>query len=203
MTFQKPIIFALTGGIACGKSEAGRILSAEGVSVLDTDQLAHELMRAGHEVYEQIVERFGRSVVGADGEINRAVLGSIVFADAKAREMLNGLVHPAVIAAAEQWKSVQSGDAVVLVPLLFEANWTEKWNAIVCVSADEAVVFQRLKQRGLTLEESRQRIAAQMPLSQKEKKSNFVIKNNQTLDEFRSQIVRVLETIRIRENTHE
>jgi dephospho-CoA kinase len=88
----------ITGGIACGKSEVGRILQRdEGVPVLEADEVAHQLMRPGRPVYERVVERFGPGVVGDAGEIDRAKLGRRVFADPAEREALNGLVHPAVM----------------------------------------------------------------------------------------------------------
>ena len=196
MTSHQSIIFALTGGIACGKSEAGRILTEEGFAVLDTDTLAHDLMKSGSAVFDDVVERFGREIVGADGELDRAVLGKFVFDNPAALEDLNRMVHPAVREAVEQWKVEQTGDAVVMIPLLFEAGWTEGWDAIVCISADEDQVFQRLEKRGLSGDEARKRIAAQMPLNEKEKKSDFILKNNETLDALRNETHRVLEAVR-------
>ncbi len=203
MTSHQPIILALTGGIACGKSEAGRILAHEGFAVLDTDLLAHELMAPGTPVFQKVVGRFGQGVVGAEGNLDRALLGKIVFDDPVARQDLNGLVHPAVIQAAERWKTGLAGDAAVLVPLLFETGWVSGWDAIICVSADPSVVFQRLEKRGLNEDEARKRLAAQMPLSEKEKQADFIIKNNETLDALRSETLRVLERVRRRGNDHE
>lgn len=203
MTSHQPIILAVTGGIACGKTEAGRILAQEGFEVLDTDELAHEVVKAGTPVYERVVEQFGTSILSADSEIDREKLGHLVFADPAARETLNGLVHLAVIQAAEQWKREQPGDAAILVPLLFEAGWTEGWDAILCVSADEQNVFQRLEKRGLNEDEARKRIAAQMPLTEKEEKSDFIIKNNETLNALREKTLQVVKCIRSQGNEHE
>jgi dephospho-CoA kinase len=203
MTSHQPIILALTGGIACGKSETGRILAEEGFAVLDTDLLAHKMMKAGTRVFQKVVNRFGNGVIGGDGELDRASLGKIVFDDRSARNDLNKLVHPAVIQAAEEWKTEQGGDCAVLIPLLFETGWTDGWDAVVCVSADEQSVFQRLEKRGLTAEEARKRVSAQMPLSEKKKKSDFIIVNNETLDELRNETLRVLDAIRSRGNDHE
>ena len=203
MTSHQSIILGLTGGIACGKSETGRILVTEGFSVLDTDCVAHDVMKAGMSVFEQVVEKFGDRVIGVDGELDRSVLGSIVFADPVARDALNRMVHPAVFETVEKWKAEQSGDVAVMIPLLFEAGWVQGWDAVVCVSANEKTVFQRLEKRGLTPEEARLRIAAQMPLRDKEEKSDFIIRNNESLDELRLEIRAVLERIRNQRNIDE
>lgn len=201
MTSHQPIILALTGGIACGKSETGRILEEQGFAVLDTDFLAHQLMKAGGPVFQRVVEQFGDQVIGIDGEINRAALGKIVFEDPAALEDLNRQVHPAVIDAAEQWKSNQNGDAAVMVPLLFETGWTDPWDAIICVSADERTIFQRLEKRGLNEADARRRIAAQMPLSEKEKRADFIIRNSGTLDALHEQVCSTIQRIRNQRNT--
>ena len=171
--------------------------------MLDTDLLAHEVMQKGTPVFERVVEQFGKTILRADGEMDRAELGSLIFDDSAARKTLNGLVHPAVIKAAEEWTAEQQSDAAVLVPLLFEASWIEGWNAIVCVSADEENIFQRLEKRGLSKNEARKRVAAQMPLAEKEAKADFVIRNNETLNALRDETLRVIECIRSRGNAHE
>lgn len=196
MTSHQPIILALTGGIACGKSEAGRILEEQGFSVLDTDLLAHDLMRSGTPLFQAVTDRFGDRVIGEDGELDRAVLGSMVFEDPTALIELNRLVHPAVIEAAESWKAAQVGDAAVLIPLLFEVGWTDGWDAVICVSADEETVFERLGKRGLDRMQAAQRVAAQMPLSEKERRSDYMIRNCGSLSGLRKEVLCVLECIR-------
>lgn len=199
MNSPQSIILGITGGIACGKTETGRILSAEGFKVLDSDFLAHELMGKGRPVYAKVVEQFGGAILGEDGEIDRAKLGRMIFDDPQAREALNRLVHPAVIKAAQEWikecREAQE-DAAVLVPLLFEAGWTDGWDARICVTAPEEQIFQRLEKRGLPSKEARKRIAAQMPLTEKAGKADFVIENSGTPDALRSRIVDLVEEIR-------
>jgi len=186
MTSRSPKPLAITGGIACGKSEVGRVFSAAGFDRLDTDLLAHELMKAGTPVFDRVIERFGKRVLDRDGEIDRTKLGRIIFADPKARETLNGLVHSAVIEATQEWVAkcqATNKKSLVLVPLLFEVNWTEGWNAVICVAAKEAVVLQRLKKRGLSEEDAHRRIAAQMPLTEKKHRADFTIENNGSLEQ--------------------
>ena len=176
----------LTGGIACGKSKVGRILGELGVVVIDADDLAHELMAPGTDVYRRIRARFGREILKESGEIDRGQLGRIVFSDAQARKALNALVHPAVI---KLWKK-RAGEAlkrrpqvVVIVPLLFEVGEEKSLDAVICVAASRAVVMRRLRNRKLSRTDSLQRIRAQMPLCGKIRKSDYVIWNNGTIRE--------------------
>jgi dephospho-CoA kinase len=199
MNSPQAIILGITGGIACGKTETGRILSAEGFKVLDSDFLAHELMGMGRSVYAAVVEHFGAAILEEDGEIDRVKLGERIFSDPQERAVLNRLVHPAVIAAAQEWltdcRSMHE-DAAVLVPLLFEAGWTKGWDAVICVTAPEEQIFQRFEKRGLPKEEARKRIAAQMSQSEKAAKSDFVIENDGTPEMLRNRIVDLVEEIR-------
>ncbi len=199
MNSAQAIILGITGGIACGKTETGRILSAEGFKVLDSDFLAHELMDKGRPVYEKVVGYFGAGILADDGSIDRAKLGKKIFTDPQAREALNCLVHPAVIKAAQVWikdcRTAQE-DAAVLVPLLFEADWTKGWDAVICITAPDEQIYQRLERRGLSKAETRKRIAAQMPLMEKAAKADFVIENGGTPDALRSRIMDCVETIR-------
>lgn len=199
MNSPQAIILGITGGIACGKTETGRILSSEGFKVLDSDFLAHELMGRERPVYTRVVEFFGESILAADGEIDRVKLGKKVFADPVQREALNRLVHPPVIAAAKEWVAgcrESREDAAVLVPLLFEAGWTEGWDAVICVTAPDAEVFQRLEKRGVLKEDACRRIAAQLPQEKKAAQADFIIENGGTIDELYAGIMNVIEEIR-------
>lgn len=199
MNSPHSIILGITGGIACGKTETGRILSSEGFKVLDSDFLAHELMGKGFSVYDAVVQAFGGAILGEDGEIDRGKLGALVFSDPQALCELNRLVHPAVIATANEWVAVcreAQEDAAVLVPLLFEAGWTEGWDAVICVIAPEDQVFQRLEKRGISQDEARTRIAAQMPLAEKAARAGFVIQNGDTLESLQDRIKELIDTIR-------
>ena len=119
MNSPQAIVLGITGGIASGKTEAGRILSAEGFKVLDSDFLAHELMGKGRPVYEAVIGYFGGAILGENVEIDRTKLGKKIFADPEERAALNQLVHPSVITAAQEWIKdcrEMKEDAAVLVP---------------------------------------------------------------------------------------
>ncbi len=198
---SRGLAIALTGGIACGKSTVGRFLEKLGAALLDSDEVAHGLLKRGP-VRDQVVERFGQGIVGPDGSIDRAKLGQIVFADDAARRALNALTHPAVMAEARRWvnATVEKGrDAVVAIPLLFEIGATDGWDAIVCVAADDRVVLERMKERGLAEPDARRRMAAQWPVAEKAQKSDFVITNNTDLRALESETARVYGKIREKE----
>lgn len=184
---RKAIVVAVTGGIACGKSEVGRILGRMGFAVCDADRVAHDLMGKETPVFQQVVSHFGSQILSDDGEIARPILGKIVFENPKQREILNGLVHPAVRESLAEWIGkirTKGRCATVLVPLLFESGMQQlDWDAVICVSSREKEVFQRLKNRGLNHEEAMKRIHSQMPLAEKEKLADYVVPNVGTLDE--------------------
>ena len=190
---------AVTGGIACGKSLVGTIFSGEGVPVCDADELAHELMAPGGATYEPVLSAFGKSILDAEGRIDRRVLGRLVFEDAEQRERLNAIVHPAVKAAWEPWIAKQadtSSEAAVLIPLLYEAGFDENWGAVVCVVASRETQLARLARRGQDKDEALLRIESQMPGAAKAARSDYVIVNDTSMDVLREQTLRVLRRIR-------
>ena len=186
---------AVTGGIACGKSEVGFCLADQGVAVLDADELAHELMAPGRKVHAAVVREFGDRFVRADGNIDREALAGLVFADEEARGRLNAIVHPLVAEEMQAWLASRACTAAVLVPLLFEADMACGWDAIVCVCASERLQRERLSRRGLDDREAGQRIGSQMPVSLKVRRSGYVIVNNGTREQLREQTRRVLRRI--------
>lgn len=199
MPSHSSIILGITGGIACGKSEAGEFFKEENFQVLDTDVLAHESIKRGSSAYKSVVEKFGENILSSSVEIDREKLGVKVFSDCAARKELEKIIHPYVIEKTREWICAcrnQKQDGVVLVPLLFEVGWIDDWDAIICVTANENNIFHRLGKRGLNKKESKERLAAQMALSEKENRSDFIIENNGTLDELKSKIEILAEQIR-------
>lgn len=184
---RNTIVLGITGGLACGKSEVGRILGKMGFSVCDADHVAHDLMKKGSRVYSQIVEHFGDQILSANHEISRPLLGEIVFNNPTELNALNRLIHPGVRETLERWASGirdQNINAAMLVPLLFESGMeTVECDAIICVSSSEQQVLCRLKKRGLNGTDARLRMDAQMALEEKEEQSDYVVLNTGTLAE--------------------
>ena len=186
---RNSFVIGITGGLACGKSEVGRILEEMDFSVCDADRVAHDLMKKGTPVYQQVVDHFGTRILSGDGEISRPLLGTIVFENPAEREVLNGLVHPAVRKNLESWIAEarqNNNNAAILVPLLFESGMESlDWDAVLCISSSEDLILHRLENRGLARNEAELRVASQMQLAEKERRSDYVVPNNGTLEELK------------------
>jgi dephospho-CoA kinase len=174
---------ALTGNIAAGKSAVAELFRRWGATVIDADEIVREVQAPGGPVIRQIAERFGRSVVGADGSLDRPALRRQVMADPEALAALNRLVHPAVHARRAELVAAAAarGDRVVVsdIPLLFEAADPSEFDVVVLVDAPEEVRLARLiEHRGLDGDEARRMIGAQMPAQDKRACSDYVIEND-------------------------
>jgi dephospho-CoA kinase len=198
-------VAALTGGIACGKSEVARILREEGVDVLEADTLAHEMMEPGTEVYARIVDQLGSGFLEADGRVDRRKLGRRVFENEEDRRALNAIVHPPVLKRIHEWAEATRGQGrsgVAVVPLLHEVGATTGWDAIVCVAASEPTILARLGARGLSKDEARLRLLAQMPVAEKVVGSDYVIYNEGSLALLKDMTHTVWKRITSKENEH-
>ena len=173
------MLIALTGGIGCGKSSAARFFEAHGFAVRDADRIVRETVLPARDVIAAAAERWGRSVVGANGELDRAKVAEIVFAAEGERRWLEQLVHPRVEAV---WRAEVAGapdrDWVIEVPLLFEAGLEKGFDFVVTVGASKGVQVARLIARGLSQAQVEQRIASQMPLDYKLKFAHAALWND-------------------------
>jgi dephospho-CoA kinase len=173
-------VVGLTGGIGAGKSTVSARLAAKGAVVVDADAVVKELQARGTPVFDAIVERFGPEVVGPDGELDRPALAAVVFGDPEALADLNALVHPAV--GAEILRRVaehQGSDRVVVldVPLLVESGRYQAAGVIVVDAPVEVAIERLVRDRGMTEEEARARMARQVSREDRLAKADFVIDN--------------------------
>ena len=162
------LLVGLTGNIGGGKSTVAQLLSERGATIIDADVLARRAVELGSEAFRGIVARWGTSVLGADGSLDRAALRRIVFTDPDELEQLNALVHPEVerMRAALVDQARLRGDRLVVcdIPLLFERRMTDDFDRIVLVDAPRPVRLERLvRERGLRETEAMDMIVAQMP----------------------------------------
>ena len=169
----------LTGGVGMGKSTAAGFFLQLGVPVVDTDEIARQLVQPGQPALAEIRDRFGATVLAPDGRLRREVLAQIVFASVTARQRLEAILHPRIRAAwlaqVELWRKENRPLALVVIPLLFETAAEKHFEKIICVACSPAAQHQRLIARGWTPEQVRQRIAAQWPVEQKIARAHFVL----------------------------
>lgn len=142
------MIIGITGGIASGKSMASRYLQNQGYPVIDTDLIARDVMLPESDVLRKCVEVFGKKILKPDGQLNREVLGQIIFSDENARKTLNEITHPVIYRQAQEALKDQKGRLVFLVvPLMFEAGFDALCDEVWNISADLEVKCARLMQR--------------------------------------------------------
>lgn len=199
---MKRLVIGLTGGIAAGKSLALRQFSRCGARTISLDDIAREQARKGGPAYRAIVSAFGPAVLGAGGEIDRRGLGRRVFVSTAARRKLERLTHPLILREMRRRIKKEGGGrrpCVVDVPLLFEAGLEKEFDLTMLIAAKKKVQMSRLMKRDrLSRSEAGSRIAAQMPLSAKERRADVVVSNAGPRKNFRrsiTQYYRALELI--------
>jgi dephospho-CoA kinase len=186
-------LLGLTGGIGSGKSTVSSLLAENGAVIIDADAITRSLQQPGESVFDEIVVRFGPTVVGPDGNLDRAGLAAVVFADEQAKNDLEHIVHPAV--GAEMLKRMQEEadtDHVVVydVPLLVEAaRRAMSFAGVIVVDIDPEIAVQRVvEQRGMDEKDVRARIANQASREERLAVADKVIDNSGTREELRRQV---------------
>jgi dephospho-CoA kinase len=186
----------LTGGIGMGKSVVAQFFRERGAQVVDTDELAHQLVEPGQPALVEIQGVFGKNVVTPGGQLRRDALAQIIFSDPAARKQLEAILHPRIrehwLAHIEAWRRENHALAVVVIPLLFETEAESSFDQIICVACSATNQHQRLLERGWTPEQIQQRIAAQWPIEHKIARADFVIWTDGSLEVLAQQIERVL-----------
>jgi dephospho-CoA kinase len=187
---SRPFRVGLTGGIASGKSTAAKFFGALGVPIIDTDQLARDVVEPGQPPLERLVERFGPSILTEDGHLDRPALRNIVFSDPKARADLEALTHPAIGAAVEARSAEVGGVYQILVlPLLVEKSLGSQLNRVLVVDCDEELQIRRVQARdGSTVEQARAILNAQASRTSRLKAAHDVIKNEGDMSAVRDQV---------------
>jgi dephospho-CoA kinase len=175
---------ALTGGIGSGKSLVGEILEELGALVIDSDQLAREVIERGSPGYEEVITAFGDSIL-SEGQIDRAKLAAVVFKEKDLRKKLESIIHPLVREAAEKLaRNLPSGAILVnQIPLLVESDGAKRFDYVITVSADEDIRRERLRLRGLKDYEITERMAAQVADLDREKIANYILRNDGSIAE--------------------
>jgi dephospho-CoA kinase len=185
------LLVGLTGGIGAGKSTVARMLAERGAVVFDADQLAREAIEPGTPGYEAVIDRFGSTIVGPDGSVDREVLADVVFEDEAARRDLEAIIHPEVGRLFHEVTDARrdTDDIVVHdIPLLVEAGMQDGFDVVVVVEAPEAVRIARLADRAMPEPEARERMAAQATDEERARVADAVIHNTGDIEDLERQV---------------
>ena len=190
------LVVALTGGIGSGKSTVGQIFAQLGAIVIDSDQLARDVIERGSIGFNEVVAKFGDGVL-KNGEIDRQILASLIFKDPTKRSDLEQITHPLIRKAFAKMVSSASPDSIVInqIPLLVESNHDYKFDHIITVSASESIRSERLIKRGLTNDQIKQRMGAQATDQMREDIADSVIINEKNEQELTDQVEKIWEQL--------
>jgi dephospho-CoA kinase len=176
-------VIGLTGGIACGKSNISRSLKEAGVPVIDADEISRSLTASGGPALPAIREKWGEKVFDGE-ELNRRALSDIVFSDPAAREALNAIIHPLVLSEIHRKMDETEGPVVMDVPLLYEVGMDSWCDEIWCAYAPQKEQVRRVRKRGrITYAEALRRIHSQMPVMEKRRRADHMIRTTGTKEE--------------------
>lgn len=198
MALDSMPVIGVLGGVASGKSTAGRLMAQHGGALIDADRIGHEVLELP-EVKRKLQDEFGDEVLTPEGTVNRDILGRLVFGWPKRLPDLNAIVHPLILDVIERRirKLAQTGDAGFVVldaALLLETGLQERWcDALVFVDAPESVRVERAhRERGWSPEQLSQRDAVLIPLEAKEELAGFVIHNSGTVEQLEQAVRAVM-----------
>ncbi|HIU85686.1 TPA: dephospho-CoA kinase [Candidatus Spyradomonas excrementavium] len=190
----------LTGNIASGKSIVESYFEKKGISVINADDVTHELIDKDRNIQQRIKKLFeNEDILDENGAISRAKIGKIVFSDQDKLEELENILHPAVIKKIEEFFDEKRSEDIVIasVPLLFEIDIQPMFDKTILVCADKKIRLQRLMNRnGYSLEHALERINSQISQEEKRNIADFIIENNNDILELELQINKIIERLR-------
>ncbi len=196
MKEKNKYLLGLTGGIGTGKSTVLEMLRKKGAATIDADAIVHGLYADDSTLRNALAREFGDTVITSDNTVNRKALAEIVFNSPRERKRLEELIHPRVRRKIKaELLQTQMPIIVVDVPLLYESWWQDEFDAVLVVNANEETRLARLVKRGMTRMESRKRIDAQMPMTIKLRKADFVINNDGSRAATQKQLDRLWQKI--------
>lgn len=192
-------LLGLTGGVGMGKSTAAAFFQKRAVRIVDTDHLARELVQPGRPALHEIETVFGRKIISPDGQLRRDELANVVFGDVTARKKLEEILHPRIrerwLAQTETWRNENCPIAIVVIPLLYETAAAHHFDKVICVACSENSRRERLSGRGWTQPQIEARIAAQMSVTEKVTRADFVIWSEGALENHSRQVECILDRV--------
>lgn len=194
MAFKYAI--ALTGGIATGKSTVASLLALNGMRVIDADAISHKIL---DESSDWVKETFGEAYLKANNKVDRAKLGSYIFATPEAKKTLEAFLHPKIKAEIEKQSEKQDSfkfPYLIDIPLFFENNNYDIKESVVVYTPSDLQLERFMKRNGYSEEESRRRIASQLPIEEKKKRATWVIDNSKDLKHLQNEVEQFVEKIK-------
>ena len=193
-------VVAITGGIGCGKSTVTATLAAQGVPIVDADAISRSLTAPQGKALPAIRDAFGAAVFHGDGTLDRAALAKQVFDDETSLKQLNAILHPLIDAEIrrelERLRQQGCEAALLDVPLLYEAGMEGLADTVLCVTLPERLQIERVRARdGMTEQQALARIRNQWPLAEKEKRANYVLSTEGTIEETSAKALTLWRTI--------
>lgn len=195
------LLVGLTGGLGAGKSTVARMLTDRGAVLVDADVLAHRALEPGSPVYRQVSELFGDEVMTPSGELDRAVIAATVFSDPERRRALESIVHPEVFRMlAEIVQARRETDDIIVfdAPLIVETGFHDACDVVVVITAPEEERVARVARRGMTPDQARARIRAQIGDEERAAVADVVIPNDGDMDALNERIDDLWERFRAR-----
>ena len=189
------MVIGLTGGIGCGKSTAAGFFKSHGFVVIDSDVLAHQALNEPSTL-SQLKSRWGSACIQNDGTANRDWIGKKVFSDLAEKSFLESITHPRIAALRQAAMADPSKSYILEIPLLFELGLTQGLNAIICIASSDEVRLKRLESRGMSRTDALKRINSQMPVSEKVKKSSYVIWNDGSIEFLRAEVNKCVQSLK-------
>ena len=194
----KLLKIGVTGNIGCGKSEVCRLLKKAGIPIISADLVARKLMNTDNQIKLTLKQIFGENIYHSNGKLNRKKVAEIIFTDKSAKEKINKIVHPRVIQYEHQlllklYKTGHFPIAGVEAALIYEAKSEHFFDFIIVVSASEQTVIKRLKKRdGFSENQIKNRIQSQMSLKEKIKRADYIINNDGTLQDLKTEVEKLI-----------
>jgi len=196
------LIVGLTGGVASGKTAVSQVLREEGAYIIDADQIARELVQPDKPAWNELIRAFGKEILQEDGSIHRRKLADKVFTEPQQRKVLNQILHPRIEEEMDRRiKEIGQKDpeAIVVIdaPLLVELGMHRKVDRLIVVTSTQMQQMERLKERdGRSSEEALRVLSSQMPVEEKVKLADFVIRNEGSLEETKKRAKEVFKELK-------
>lgn len=196
------LIVGLTGGVASGKTAVSQVFKEEGAYIIDADQIARELVQPHQPAWNELIRAFGQEILQEDGTLHRKKLADKIFVDSEQRELLNQILHPRIKEEMDRrTKEIESRDpkAIVVIdaPLLVELGDYREMDKLIVVTSTPIQQIERLKDRdGKNREEALRMVSSQMPLEEKLKFADYVIRNEGSLEELKNRAREVYQALK-------